>query len=149
MSQSIKLRWIGTEGMQNSRLQWGWKWSHTGHSSPPTKQILSISWLRRKLWTTKHRRSHRYGIQYAKLQSHTCQSEIQFHSNLQTWDQAHQYQHPWPDLRGGSWLNTSDPTYNRGKAQIINSFTDPQEPLKPQKKSSKGGIEKELTRCSV
>ena len=33
-------------------------------------------------------------------------------------------------------LNTSDPTHNRGKAKIIDSFTEPQE---PPKKSSKGG----------
>ena len=41
---------------------------------------------------------------------------------------------PIPD--GGLCLNTSDPTHNRGKANIINSFTNPEE---PQKNSSKGG----------
>ena len=47
-----------------------------------------------------------------------------------------------PRPQEGSWLNTPDPTYNRGKAQIINSFTDPQEPQEQQKKSSKGGKKK-------
>ena len=37
---------------------------------------------------------------------------------------------------GGADFNTSDPTHNRGKAKIINSFTESQEPLK---KLSKGG----------
>ena len=37
---------------------------------------------------------------------------------------------------GGADFNTSDPTHNRGKAKIINSFTEYQE---PPKKSSKGG----------
>ena len=36
-------------------------------------------------------------------------------------------------------LNTLDLTHNRGKANIVNSFTNPQEPLKLQKKLSKGG----------
>ena len=44
-----------------------------------------------------------------------------------------------PRPQGGSWFNTSDPTYNRGKAKIINSFTDPQEPQEQEKNSSKGG----------
>ena len=47
-----------------------------------------------------------------------------------------------PRPQGGSRLNTSDPTYNRGKAQIINSFTDPQEPQEQETKSSKGGKKK-------
>ena len=41
-----------------------------------------------------------------------------------------------PITNGGLGLNTSDPTHNRGKAKIVNSFTEPQEPTK---KSSKGG----------
>ena len=44
---------------------------------------------------------------------------------------------PIPD--GGLCLNTSDPTHNRGKANIVNSFTNPQELLNPQTKLSKGG----------
>ena len=34
---------------------------------------------------------------------------------------------------------TSDLTHNRGKVNIVNSFTNPQEPLKSQRKLSKGG----------
>ena len=41
-----------------------------------------------------------------------------------------------PILDGGLGLNTLDPTHNRGKVKIINSFTEPQE---PPKKSLKGG----------
>ena len=37
---------------------------------------------------------------------------------------------------GGADFNTSDPTHNRGKVKIIDSFTESQE---PPKKSSKGG----------
>ena len=37
---------------------------------------------------------------------------------------------------GGADFNTSDPTHNRGKAKIIDSFTETQE---PPKKLSKGG----------
>ena len=41
-----------------------------------------------------------------------------------------------PIPNGGLGLNTSDPTHNRGKAIIVNSFANPEE---TQKKSSKGG----------
>ena len=44
-----------------------------------------------------------------------------------------------PRPQGGSQLNSTDPTHNRGKAQIINLFTNTQELLEPQCKSSKGG----------
>ena len=44
-----------------------------------------------------------------------------------------------PITDGGLCPNTSDPTHNRGKANIVNSFTNPQEPLEPQKKLLKGG----------
>ena len=40
---------------------------------------------------------------------------------------------------GGLSPNTLDPTHNRGKTNIVNSFTYIQEPLGPQHKSSKGG----------
>ena len=40
-----------------------------------------------------------------------------------------------PRPTGGADLNTLDPTHNRAKANIINSFTEPQ---KPPKKVSKG-----------
>ena len=70
--RSFQLRWTGAEGVQISKPLWGSKWSNTGYYSPPSKQISSTPQLRCKLQTTKHRRSHRYGIQYAKLQSHTC-----------------------------------------------------------------------------
>ena len=36
-------------------------------------------------------------------------------------------------------MNTSDPTHNRGKVKIINSFTTNQEHVKTQRKPSKGG----------
>ena len=54
-------------------------------------------------------------------------------------DKGVQSRHLHPYLMEGYVLNTSDPTHNRGKANIVNSFTNPQEPLKPQKKLSKGG----------
>ena len=41
-----------------------------------------------------------------------------------------------PITDGGLGFNTSDPTHNRGKVKIVNSFTEPQE---PPKKSLKGG----------
>ena len=41
-----------------------------------------------------------------------------------------------PITDGGLGLNTSDLTHNRGKATIVNSLTEPQEPTK---KSLKGG----------
>ena len=44
-----------------------------------------------------------------------------------------------PRPQGGSRLNTTDPIHNRGKAQIINLFTNTLELLEPQHKSSKGG----------
>ena len=47
-----------------------------------------------------------------------------------------------PRPQGGSQLNSSDPTYNRGKAQMINSFTDLQDMQDQEKKSSKGGKKK-------
>ena len=41
-----------------------------------------------------------------------------------------------PRTTGGANFNTSDPTHNRGKAKIINSFTESQD---SPNKSSKGG----------
>ena len=40
---------------------------------------------------------------------------------------------------GGAAVNTSDPTYNRGKANIVNSFVNNQDQVQKQRKSSKGG----------
>ena len=47
---------------------------------------------------------------------------------------------------GGADFNTLDPTHNRGKAKIINSFTESQE---LPKKLSKGGKIKKLPGCSI
>ena len=44
-----------------------------------------------------------------------------------------------PKPVGEADLNISDPTHNRGRANIINSFANNQEQVKTQKKSSKGG----------
>ena len=44
---------------------------------------------------------------------------------------------PRPDR--GLYPNTSDLIHNRGKENIVNSFANIQEPLEPQRKSSKGG----------
>ena len=47
---------------------------------------------------------------------------------------------------GGVDFNTLDPTHNRGKAKIINSFTESQELPKI---FSKGGKIKKLPGCSI
>ena len=44
-----------------------------------------------------------------------------------------------PKPVGEADLNISDTTHNRGRANIINSFTNNQEQVETQKKSSKGG----------
>ena len=44
-----------------------------------------------------------------------------------------------PNPVGEADLNTLDPTLNRGRANIVNSFANNQEQVETQKKSSKGG----------
>ena len=44
-----------------------------------------------------------------------------------------------PKLDGGACLNVSDPTHNRGKANIVNSFINTQVLPQTQQKQSKGG----------
>ena len=44
-----------------------------------------------------------------------------------------------PRPNGGVAVNTSDPTHNRGKANIVNSFVNNQDQVQKQRKLSKGG----------
>ena len=72
--------------------------------------------------------------------------EMRFLNILQEWEQLHQYPHLHPELKEGHMhLHTTDPTHNRGKAKIIDSFAGIADPLKSQhkeKESSKGGKKK-------
>ena len=58
---------------------------------------------------------------------------------MQLHNKEQHYQHLTPKPVVEAHMNTSDPTHNRGKVKIINSFTTNHEQVETMRKQSKGG----------